>query len=95
MTLTLAQVLEFLDTAADRVGIDKDRRRMMQQIFIYGEPVEPVMPFRPLPDVQTLKLALETVQTWFNARPSQSPHLNASVMMQMQGAGYPIEGGVL
>lgn len=98
-SLTLNQVLEFLDRACDRVGLDEDRKKMMRHIFIYGEPIAPgpmggPQDLEPMPDVQTLLRALETAQTWFNARPGGSARLNADLMMCMSSAGFPVEVGV-
>lgn len=93
-TLTLSQVLGHLDDACDRVGLDEDRRKMMKQLFIFGEAVGSAPEYTPLPDVSTMRLALETVQTWFNAGNLRTPALDAELMMQMNQAGYPLGGGI-
>lgn len=91
--LPLSDVLEFLDRACERVGLDEDRRKMMRQIFIFGEPVTEST-LEPLPDVEAMRMALETAQTWFNLRPDGSARLNADLLIRMRSAGYAIEGAL-
>lgn len=93
--VTAQEALTCLERAMTRVGLDEDRKKMMRDIFMYGEPVNHATPeLAPLPDVQAMQMALETVQTWFHARPSTPPALAAELMRTMKDAGYPIEGGI-
>jgi hypothetical protein len=92
----LSQVKEHLrrvEHACDIAGVDEDRKKMIVQTLIFGAPIHNTHDLAPLPDVSSMRIALETVQTWFNAGDLRTPALHADLMMQMKAAGYPIEGG--
>lgn len=82
-----------MQRACDVAGVDEDRKKMIVQTLVFGAPVTNSHDLQPLPDVSAMRIALETVQTWFNAGDLRTPALDAELMMQMNTAGYPIVGG--
>jgi Lon protease-like protein len=93
MMREVANYLQRVQHACDVVGLDEERKKMIVQTLVFGAPINNIADLQPLPDVSSMRMALETVQTWFNAGNLRTPALDAELMMQMNAAGYPIVGG--